>query len=915
MRIAFLPPGLRFLARILLLLTLAGAALAHGDREKPLFVAADGVDMGRCQDAAAPCRSIDYALRWVGKGGQIRVARGAYDVTSAESLFQLIGDDVDIRGGFDAADGFAAAKGIATTLSGVPGQYADVLSERGFHVIADGKAAHREMAKRTAQLLSIHESLQSSLPATPCSGGSAAGLPCDNVDLLSHVGSADISANPGNGADIWGFVDLNTNREYAIVGFENGTAVFDVTDAEDPREVGFVDGQNTVWRDIKVYQFWNAAAGRWNAHAYVTTDGAGDGLFVVDLSGLPHSINRLAYPSDFSQAHNVYATNTDFGTGLSLTGDAPTLVIAGSNLNSGPYRAYSVTSPAAPSFEAMPGSGRGDYMHDAASMIITDSRKDSQCVNAVDYCEVLFDFNESTFDVWDITDTDNPVRLSRSSYPNTAYVHSGWWSEDKQYLYIHDELDERDIGLNTTLRIYSLADLTGPVSAGSWSGPTRAIDHNGFVRGNRYYMSNYSRGLTILDISDPANPVTAGRLDTYPASDGSSFVGAWGTYPFFHSGNVAISDIGSGFYMAADRTLDVPQGSLSITSTTFGAAEGTTLQVAVQRIGGAAGVVSVGYEIVPATGSTLDVQSMTGVLTWNDGDTADKIISLDLLTDADAEAMERLLLKLVAPAGGATLVAPNVASIYVSEPGATATIAFEQAAISTVERGFAKAIAVLQRDGSAAGATSVDFAIGAANADAGVDFLGPTAGTISWADGDADPKWIEFEIVDDGSGEEAEFFELELSNASGATLGMQNTLRINIADGTGVNSRPNAVAGASQTVRSGAAVTLNGSQSNDPEGDVLSYSWSQIAGDPVILNNATAAVASFTAPTVSSDTILRFRLSVTDSTGLNSTSTTSVTVTKPRSGKSGGGSLGMVMLCLLLAAGVFRRHARPTVRT
>jgi hypothetical protein len=41
----------------------------------------------------------------------------------------------------------------------------------------------------------------------------------------------------------------------------------------------------------------------------------------------------------------------------------------------------------------MPGSGGNDYMHDAASMIITDSRKDTQCVNATSYCELLFDFN------------------------------------------------------------------------------------------------------------------------------------------------------------------------------------------------------------------------------------------------------------------------------------------------------------------------------------------------------------------------------------------------------------------------------------------------------------------------------------------------------------------------------------------
>ncbi|MDH3806647.1 MAG: choice-of-anchor B family protein, partial [Gammaproteobacteria bacterium] len=895
----------RYVTTLLLLLTalVAGNAFAHGDREKPLFVAPEGVDSGRCQDAAAPCQTIAYALRWIGKGGQIRVASGSFDITNAEDLYQLVGGDINIRGGYDPDTGFATPSPAATILTGVPTAYAETMSRRGFHVVVDRKGIDRELATQTEKLLTIHDNLKSSMAATPCTGGSVNGMPCNNVDLLSHVGSGDISRNPGNSADVWGFVDLNTNREYAIVGFENGTAVFDVTDAENPREIGFIDGQSTVWRDIKVYQFWNSTTGRWNAHAYVTTDGSSDGLFVIDLSGLPHSVERLNYPSDFFAAHNIYATNTDFGTGLSLTGSVPTLVIAGSNLSSGPYRAYSVGNPGAPSFEVMPGSGRSDYMHDAASMIITDGRKDTQCVNATTYCELLFDFNELTFDVWDITDTTNPVRLSRTNYPNVAYVHSGWWSEDKQYLYVHDELDERDFGLNTTLRVYSLADLTAPVSAGNWVGPTRAIDHNGFVRGNRYYMSNYSRGLTVLDITNPANPVSAGRLDTYPASDGSSFVGAWGVYPFFHSGNIAISDIGSGFYMAADRTLDVAEGTLAMSARSYGGVEGASIQIAVSRSGGSTGAVSVGYEIVPATGGSADVLAASGVMDWGDADATDKIISLNLLNDATAEGMERLLIKLAAPAGGATLAPGNIASIYISEPGATQVVEFSQDTITIAERGFATAIAVFERGGSAAGAVSVDYAMSGGDADAGVDFQGTTDGTINWADGDADPKWIEFSISDDGSGEAAEFVEFSLSNAVGASVGTNSTLRINIVDGTGVSSRPNSVAGMSQTVAPGSMVTLDGSQSNDPEGDTLTYQWTQVTGNGVTLNNANSAIATFTAPNVSSDTILRFELAVSDPSGLNDTSTTSVTIAKVggKSSGSGGGSFGLMMLAMLLA--------------
>ena len=624
-------------------------------------------------------------------------------------------------------------------------------------------------------------------------------------------------------------------------------------------------------------------------------------MFVIDLSDLPHSVTKGNYVSDFSTAHNVYATNTDFGTGLTLTGEPPSIIVAGSNIGDGPYRAYSVDDPFVPNFEVMPGFGNTDYMHDAASMIITDNRINTQCVNSTTYCEVLFDFNEGTFDLWDITNTNDPVRLSRTGYSNVQYVHSGWWSEDKQYVFVHDELDERNFGLNTTLRVFSLSDLGSPVSAGTWTGPTRAIDHNGFVRGNRYYMSNYSRGLTVLDITNVTNIKTIGRIDTFPGSDGNTFVGAWGTYPFFHSGNIAISDIDSGFYMVADRSLDVPEGKLAFSSPSYGASEGDQVLIPVSRLGGSIGSVSVQYEILAATADATDVSGGSGVLNWTNGDTTDKIITLDLLGDAiSTEGLERLLIRLVAPVGGATLDPQSIASVYIGESGAATSIGFAEAEVQVAEQGFATAVAVIHRSGSAVGTATATFSITAGDASPGDDFQGPTDGTINWADGDADPKWIEFSIVDDGTGETREFFELTLS---GTNVGAKDVFRINLADGTGMNADPVAVVTASQTVNAGARVTLDGSSSNDPNGDALTYQWTQVLGNSVNITNATSATASFTAPSGSSDALLSFELSVSDGTSSDKAST-SITVLRAAGNNdsgSGGGSLGWLTLLLLFA--------------
>ena len=119
-------------------------------------------------------------------------------------------------------------------------------------------------------------------------------------------------------------------------------------------------------------------------------------------------------------------------------------------------------------------------------------------------------------------------------------------------------------------------------------------------------------------------------------------------------------------------------------------------------------------------------------------------------------------------------------------------------------------------------------------------------------------------------------FILTVTDNDGATD--DNGVNISVAATTQTNMPPTANAGSNQSVGAGASVSLDGSTSSDADGNIVSYAWTQTAGDNVTLTGADTSTPSFTAPSTDSAQTLIFRLTVTDDDGATNTDDVNINV-------------------------------------
>jgi hypothetical protein len=171
-------------------------------------------------------------------------------------------------------------------------------------------------------------------------------------------------------------------------------------------------------------------------------------------------------------------------------------------------------------------------------------------------------------------------------------------------------------------------------------------------------------------------------------------------------------------------------------------------------------------------------------LSWDDQDDGDQSCTVSIFDDADFEGDETFYMTLGNATGGATIGDPDTAKVTIidddsePEPG---TLQFSEATYEVVEGEGVVATITVTRVGGSYGEASVQYATKDGSAQAGLDYI-EISGTLSWGDGDTDPKTFTVDIIDDSEYEDNETFTLKLKKVEGATIGEPGTAEVTIID-------------------------------------------------------------------------------------------------------------------------------------
>lgn len=420
------------------------------------------------------------------------------------------------------------------------------------------------------------------------------------IEMVSWMPLNQFQGNPSTGSDCWGYTSPS-GREYALFTHEAGTAVVEITNPDNAQIVAEIDGPDSLWRDIKVFEH----------RAYAVSEG-GDGIQVINLANVDMGVVTLE--------GTVTSGGTTATHNIVLDEDSGYIYRCGGGGNG--LRIYDLN--ANPTNPPYVGSWPDRYVHDA--QVITWPDDGSQWAGReIAFCCAGYNggWNETGLTILDVTNKSSIVELSHLQHTNNHYSHQGWLSPDLQYFYLNDELDEQNTGGTTTTRIIDVSNLSAPFQAGTCTSGSSSIDHNLYIRDDVMYQANYRSGVRIFDITNRVSPVQTAWFDTYPADDGAAFNGLWSVFPYFPSGTLIGSDLERGLFV---WRLEPPALTVSLLS-----------EIPAQLT--PAGGDSFDIEVAFAEGIGLDEDGST--LVWTDSQ-SDHASALQIIDDGNPMVLRAL---------------------------------------------------------------------------------------------------------------------------------------------------------------------------------------------------------------------------------------------------------------------------------
>jgi uncharacterized delta-60 repeat protein len=219
-----------------------------------------------------------------------------------------------------------------------------------------------------------------------------------------------------------------------------------------------------------------------------------------------------------------------------------------------------------------------------------------------------------------------------------------------------------------------------------------------------------------------------------------------------------------------------------------------TATVTFRRTGGAAGAVSVAYKTadygvgdVPTATAGRDYTAVSGRLTWADGDRSDRQISVTILANTGPPQLSKRFVVALSDVQGGAAIGTSDATVEITGEGDPVGQFDFQDSQLTVAEADAGVTVTVDRNYYSSGATSVTLTPVAGTATS-ADFTASPI-TVSWADGDAQPKTVTIPITMDNIAEPTESFTVTLSNATnGALIGPNSVLTVSITDSTPVGA-------------------------------------------------------------------------------------------------------------------------------